>query len=187
METENKISKVYKVYLDSSIISNPLKVKNFPKEEMEALRILAKNSQFAKRSHIIKFYTSEKTKREIEQHKDDNMRNYLLFIYDLIERILEENIIKFIPAMFDMVMFDEATFDGSASREDPLFTNLKRIFDKDDAEHIFQAEKSKLDYFLNLDRTTILDRAQEREEELKSLIKICIISPKGLVEKLQLK
>lgn len=82
-------------------------------------------------------------------------------------------------------MFGEATFGGSAIREDPLFTNLKQIFDKDDAEHIFQAIRHNLDYFLTLDRKTILNRVGEREGQLEKLnLEIRFVSPKELIQEL---
>jgi len=77
-------------------------------------------------------------------------------------------------------------FDGGV-REDPLFTKLKQIFDKDDAELIFQAEKNNLDYFLTLDKRTILNRLREKEDQLKEIgLKVKIVSPSQLVKELQL-
>lgn len=170
-----------KVYLDASLISDPSKIDNMRKEELEALRILSENPR-------LKVYTSEKTKREIAKHKNVKKKNYLSFVCSLIERIPEENTIESVPAVFNMVMFNEATFGGSADREDPLFASLKKIFDKDDAEHIFQAEKHNLDYFLTLDKRTILNRIREKQNQLKTLnLKIHIVSPTQLVEELKLK
>jgi len=169
------------VYLDTSLISEPSRVDNMREEELEALRILSGNSR-------LRFYTSEKTKREIAKHKNPKKRNYLVFLYNLIEKIPEENTIKSVPACFNNVGFNEAGFDGSVDREDPLLTSLKGIFDKDDAEHIFQAEKHNLDYFLTLDKRTILNRIGEKQNQLKILnLRIHIVSPMQLVKELQLK
>lgn len=185
--TEEQQSIVYldarlrKVYLDASLISDPSRVDNMREEELEALRILSGNSR-------LKLYTSEKTKREIEKHENQKKKNYLVFLYNLVKKIPEENTIESVPAVFNMVMFNEATFGGSAHREDPLFTSLKRIFDEDDAEHIFQAEKHNLDYFLTLDNRTILNRIREKQNQLKTLnLKIHIVSPTQLVKELELK
>jgi len=170
-----------KVYLDASLISDPSKIDNIREEELEALSILSGNPR-------VKLYTSEKTKREIAKHKNLKKRNYLVFLYNLIKKIPEENTIKSVPALFDMVMFNEATFGGSADREDSLFASLKKIFDEDDAEHIFQAEKHNLDYFLTLDGRTILNRIREKQNQLKTLnLKIHIVSPTQLVKELKLK
>lgn len=170
-----------KVYLDASLISDPSKIDNMREEELEALSILSDNPR-------LRFYTSEKTKREIAKHKNVKKKNYLSFVCSWIEKIPEENTIESVPACFNMVGFDEATFDGSADREDHLFVSLKEIFDKDDAEHIFQAEKHNLDYFLTLDERTILNRTREKQNQLKILnLKIHIVSPTQLVKELKLK
>jgi len=166
-----------KVYLDSSILTTPLKIDD---RNAEALKKLSENPR-------VIFYTSEKVKREIENYKNLKGRAYLLFIYNLLKKISEENIIKSVPALFDSIMFDEATFNGSADREDFLFTKLKQIFDKDDAEHIFQAEKHNLDYFLTLDKKTILTRVKKRQAELKkNNLKIFFVSPEELLQDLEL-
>lgn len=170
-----------KVYLDASLISDPHKIANMKDEELEALSILSGNPR-------LKLYTSEKTKREIAKHENLKKSNYLVFLYNLIKKIPEENTIESVPACFNMVGFDEATFDGSADIEDPLFASLKKIFDEDDAEHIFQAEKHNLDYFLTLDERTILNRIREKQNQLKILnLKIHIVSPTQIVTELKLK
>lgn len=53
--------------------------------------------------------------------------------------------------------------------EDPQFTQLKTVFDKDDAEHILQAIKAECDYFLAVDYSTILNRV---ETNIKILLDI---------------
>jgi predicted nucleic acid-binding protein len=170
-----------KIYLDASLISDPSKIDNMKEEELEALGTLSENLR-------LKFYTSEKTKREIAKHENVKKKNYLSVVYSVIEKVPEENIIESVPAAFNMIMFNEAPFGGSADREDPLFTGLKKIFDEDDAEHIFQAEKHNLDYFLTLDERTILNRIREKQNQLKILnLKIHIVSPTQIVTELKLK
>jgi predicted nucleic acid-binding protein len=84
-------------------------------------------------------------------------------------------------------MFDEGVFDGNIKKEDPLFIKLKQIFDKEDAELIFQAEKNDLDYFSTLDKKTILNRLREKENQLKEInLKIKIVSPSQLIKELGL-
>jgi predicted nucleic acid-binding protein len=169
-----------KIYLDSNLISDPSKTKNFKESEREALKKL-KNLE---RQRKIEFYTSEKTKKEIEKHENVNKRKYLKDIYSLIQHIPEKNIIK--SAILNEIMFNEATFNGRA--EDQLFTELKQIFDQDDAEHIFQAEKNNLDYFLTLDKKTILNRIKQNANRFKKLnLKIHIVSPTQLVQELDIK
>ena len=167
-----------KVYLDANLIFDPSKIDNIIQEEAEALKSLSESPR-------IKFYVSEKVKKEIEKHKNPKKKDYLLFLYNLIQKIPEENIIKsgatLNSAMLNSVMLNEGT------SEDPLFTKLKQIFDKDDAELIFQAEKNDLDYFLTLDKRTILNRLREKEEQLKEIgLKVRIVSPSQIVKELQL-
>jgi len=171
--------KIYpiKIYLDSSIITFISKIDD---KNAIALRKLSENPR-------IIFYTSEKAKREIENYKGLKGQAYLIFIYNLIKKIPEENIIKFIPATFGSIGFNSATFGGGSSTEDFLFTNLKQIFEKDDAEHIFQAEKHNLDYFLTLDQKTIIKRVRDDKEKLKKInLNIQFVSPDGLLQKLKL-
>jgi predicted nucleic acid-binding protein len=168
-----------KIYIDSNLISDLSKVVNFKQEEIDALEELSEDSK-------LKFYTSEKTKREIDKYQNLKKQGYLKFIYSWLNKIPEKNIIEFIPATFNSVAFNEATFNGGANSEDLLFTNLKQFFDKDDAEHIFQAEKNKLDYFLTLDEKTILNRIKREPDRFKKLhLKIQIVLPSQLVNKLK--
>ena len=92
---------------------------------------------------------------------------------------------KSFPAVFGRVMFNEATFNGSVNREDPLFLKLKQIFDEDDAEHIFQAEKNDMDYFLTLDKKTILNRVLSNRNKLKEAnVTLRFVLPTELVREL---
>jgi len=169
-----------KIYLDSNLISDPSKIENIKENETKALEILAD----LKLKGEIEFYTSEKTKREIEKHKNVKKKGILKFYYSFIQNIPEKNIIK--SAIFNEIVFNEATFNGRG--EDQLFTELKQIFDQDDAEHIFQAEKNNLDYFLTLDKKTILNRIKQNTNRFKKLnLKIYIVSPTQLVQELDIK
>jgi len=169
-----------KIYLDSNLIFDPSKIENIKENEAEALEILAD----LKQKEEIEFYTSEKTKREIEKHKNIKKKGILKFYYSFIQNIPEKNIIK--SAIFNEIGFNEVTFNGRV--EDQLFTELKQIFDQNDAEHIFQAEKINLDYFLTLDKKTILNRIKQNANRFKKLnLKIHIVSPTQLVQELDIK
>ncbi|RKX70071.1 hypothetical protein DRP43_03750, partial [candidate division TA06 bacterium] len=78
-----------KVYIDSNLISDPVKIKNFKEEEIEAIEKIKELKDRLK----IEIYTSEKTKREINKHQNSKKRKCLKSIYFLISRIPEENII----------------------------------------------------------------------------------------------
>ena len=169
-----------KVYLDANLIFDQSKIDNITQEEVEALAILPKPPR-------VNFYVSEKVKKEIKELGNPKKRNYLIFLYNLIQEIPEENIIQGAPAMFGSTMFGSTMFGGGRKIEDPLFIKLKQIFDKDDAELIFQAEKNDLDYFLTLDKRTILNRLHGKEDQLKETgLKIRIVSPSQLVKELDL-
>lgn len=173
-EMEEIKEKFSKVYIDGCIISDSSKIDNFKEEEKMALKKLWKLSDEL-------FYTSEKTRREIEKHRNLKKREDLISLYNLIKKVPKKNIIKLIPATLNSVKFNETTFNGHAEREDMLLTKLKQIFEKDDAEHIFQAEKNNLDYFLTLDKKTILNRVRERQDQLKKIgLNIKIVSPSQL-------
>jgi predicted nucleic acid-binding protein len=169
-----------KIYLDSNLIFDPSKIENIKDDEVEALEKLAD----LKLNGGIEFYTSEKTKREIEKHKNVKKKGILEFYYSLIQNIPEKNIIK--SAIFNEIVFNEAIFNERV--EDQFFTELKQIFDSDDAEHIFQAEKNNLDYFLTLDKKTISNRIEQNTDRFKKLnLKIHIVSPTQLVQELDIK
>lgn len=173
-----------KIYVDSSFIIDPAKIKNFTEEEKRAIKIIKSRRDIFPKC----FYTSEKTKEEIEKHKNSKKREVLLEEYDIIGKIPNENIIKFTSALFNAVMFNAATFNGSYSAENPLLIKLKTLFDKDDAEHIFQAEKSNMGFFLTLDKKTIIDRIIRKPNEFRKIgLRINIVSPVDLLNILEIK
>lgn len=177
MEHENK---KLRIYLDASLIIDFSKADNIEQSEIDAIQIITE-----KIPQLL--YTSEETKKEIEKHENPKKKGLLLISYNLYAKIPEENIIKSEPALFNNIMFNEATFNGSVNREDFLFTKLKTFFDENDAKHIFQAEKNNLDYFLTLDRKTILKRIGEKSKEFGDLkLKIKFVSPTQLINKLKL-
>ena len=80
-------------------------------------------------------------------------------------------------------MYNEAPFNGFAEKEDTLVSRLKVIFDKDDAEHIYQAQKNNMDYFLTLDKKTILNRASSNRDKLTAAkVTIRFVLPAELVK-----
>jgi len=170
-----------KVYLDHCLLFLPHKIKNLTEKEDKSLEILFNNSS------KFEYYTSKKTEREIKKLEGVG-RGYLLFWYEFIQKALEKNIIESMPTTFNSAMFNAIAFNESiVEEEDILFTNLKQIFTEDDAEHIFQAEKNNLDYFLTRDKKTILKPARKNREQLKKInLKIRFVSPGELVQELSL-
>ena len=161
-----------KIYLDTNIISR-IRDGYCSRDDLNSIARIMEYKE--------SIFTSEKTKREIDKYKNQAGKKELNAIYNSLKKIPEANVIKTIPAMFNAIRFNEATFNGSARREDPLFSDMKAIFDEDDAEHIFQAEKNELDFFLTLDKNTILDRVISKKDKLEELnVKIRFVSPQEL-------
>lgn len=120
-------------------------------------------------SSAVEFVTSTKTLKEILKTGDPRKRNLLKLYYRIMEKLPERNLVNFVPALVGSFMLGQATLGGGFSKEDPLFTSLKAIFDHDDAEHVFQATKGGCQFFLTLDQKTILKRARRSEADLQRL------------------
>jgi len=175
------MNNLVKIYLDANFIFDHSKIENMKEDEVNVLEKLLDWSN--KHKDNINFYTSEETKKEIENHKNVKKRAILKLYYNLITKVSKEKIIK--SAIFNGAIFNSNTFNGS--KEDSLYKKLKQLFDEDDAKHIFQAERSNLDYFLTLDNKTILNRIKENLEEFEKLnLKIKISSPSDLINELKL-
>jgi len=130
----------------------------------------------------LEFVTSRKTLQELLNHPDQVKRSLLKLIYRVMSKLPEANLVDFVPAFYGAVMFGEATYGGGAHRPDPIFTKLREVFKKDDAEHIFQAAKGQCRFFLTVDSRTILKKARRCTEQLQ---KICpelqFVTPTELV------
>ena len=168
---------LYRVYLDTNIVS---RVKDFKLEEEEAKALRVISEKFDKQE--IELFISLKVKEEIEKIKEITQREFLLFICNLVKKVPYANLVKSVPSTFGSAPFGVATFGGSYNVESPLLAKLKTLFDKDDAEHIFQAEKANLDYFLTLDRRSIINRINQKPDEFRKIgLRINIVLPTDLI------
>jgi predicted nucleic acid-binding protein len=147
-----------KIYLDTNILSNILS----RKVNEDTLRALDELCDL----DYVKLVTSKKTLEEFLNTRNDEIRIALKVLYKIITKIPSESLIREIPAVFGAVAFGEACFGGTVRREDPIFSELKNCFDKNDAEHIFQAIKANCNYFLTLDYKTILNRVPMYQSKL---------------------
>jgi len=130
----------------------------------------------------LEFVTSRKTLQEILNHGALEKRCLLKLIYRFMSKLPETNLVGFVPALFGAVMFGEATFAGGAKRTDAIFSNLKQLFDSDDAEHIFQAVRGQCQFFLTLDSRTILERARRYQQQLTTICPdLRFVAPRELV------
>jgi len=67
---------------------------------------------------------------------------------------------------------------GGIPRQDPLYIKLKQLLpDEEDAQHIFQAIKNQVDYFITTDERTIL----RHRGELESTYGIRVVTPVELI------
>jgi len=76
-----------KVYIDSNLIFDPPKIDNIKQEEAEALKILSESQR-------VKFYVSEKVKKEIKKHKNPKKKDYLLFFIISFKKFLKKILSK---------------------------------------------------------------------------------------------
>ena len=158
------------VYLDTNILSR-----------ISDLRISKKTAHALERLAIIegiRFVTSAKSREEILRTSNPHKNSVLQFLYALIQKI-----------PLQIINYGAATGSGPTGAfptggdwTEPIYEELNQIFDPDDAEHIFQALQASCDYFMTLDRETILRRASGNPTEVKRICgKMEIVSPEDLV------
>lgn len=176
-----KVKLLPKIYLDTNIVSriNDLRVKDV---DITALCTIAEKYNLGE----VQFFTSKKTLDEIQKIEDSKKKGMISFFYHLIVNIPTANLVDHVSGGLGSAPFGAAPLGGGYSRENPLFKKLKTLFDPDDAEHILHAEKSNIEFFLTLDKETILDRVKNEKEKFDNIgLKIKITSPQELVSMLQ--
>lgn len=144
-----------KVYFDTCVLGMALD-KNIKSEYAKALRRIVESKK-----DIINPYTSEKTKKEISQHKDQAKQDYLHFIISFFQTIPEENYVNYSGGSIGSLPIGCAPIGGCLKKEDPIYTELKSLFKGGDAEQIFQAIKSDANYFLTIDEKTVLSKRKD--------------------------
>jgi len=162
------------VYLDTSIISR-IPDPTVPVVVAEALRKLV-------RFGALNFVTSEKARSEILQTTDTTRGAMLEFAAAAYRKV------RSVPVYYNGAI-GGAPINATPIAGDwkhPLYGELTQIFDPDDAEHIVHAIQAKCDYFLTLDRKTILSRVAGRPADVR---RICgalrFVSPQELVSILE--
>jgi len=178
IKTEN----ISSVYLDTNIISRISDFRIKANEQQSLQQISELSSQ-----EKLKIFTSIKAKEEIEKTVDEKKKGTILFFYNLILNIPSSNYMVHKGSFGDDMFFGDIVLSGW-SEEDQILKKLKKFFDIDDAEHIFQAEKSHIDYFLTLDKKTILNRIKNKPKQFQDIgLNIKIVSPIELIEILNIK
>lgn|GEM_PF-1385629 len=178
-----KIERFYRIYLDTNIVS---RINDFRLKEEDARALRAMSEKIDKKE--IELFTSIKAKEELEKIQQTIQRDFLLFIYNLVKKVPVSNLVVSTPSTFGSISFGTSRFGGGRSTENPLLIKLKTIFDKDDAEHIFQAERSNMDFFLTLDKKSIIDRINDSPDDFRKIgLKINIVLPVDLSNILEIK
>jgi len=158
------------IYLDTNILSRipDLRVSESTASALSALVNLGG----------IKFVTSQKTRNEILRTKNASRGSILQFIYALIEKVPMQTV--YFSGCVGGAPLGATPLGGDWT--DPLWADLKTIFDPDDAEHIVHAIRSNCDYFLTLDEKTILDRAKFNQDAVGKMSgRLKYVSPEELV------
>lgn len=169
----------HKVYVDTCILSR-IYDKQISDENVDALDELCDLD-------AIDFVTSKKTFEEFLETSDKKKRVALKLLYKIITKIPPSELIRDIPPTLGSKPLGTAAFASWSRREDSLFTGLKTIFDENDAEHIFHAIKSQCEYFLTLDRRTILDKVSRNRDLIEETCpQITFVSPIDLLRKIEL-
>lgn len=140
-------------YLDTCIVSG-LTNGDLSKADLAALRRIFE----AREAGTIELVTSDVTKRETDQIPPQYRAPHEA-IYDLLRRV------PVAPSHLTATRIVNTGVIQGAWREDPLFVRLRNLLpDAADAEHIFQAEKHGVDFFVTVDQRTILRHKANVEE-----------------------
>jgi len=159
------------VYLDTCIISGIAEM-DLPDNDIDALINIFEQSKKGK----IKIATSLISKEEIGKIPIKYRKKHEL-IYYLLTDLTYFNYLK--PIMnYGSTIIGCGVGVGFSShlkrKVDPILNKLKLLLpDKNDALHIFQAAKNKIQYFLTVDRKTIL----RFENQIEEICKIKVIRP----------
>lgn len=139
-----------KVYLDTCIVSKLID-DSFSVDELIALNEISENQNIA-------FVTATHMLEEINNTLDQRTKFRLKVLYQLLTKV-EKVPITFVDGGFTIPFSFPLTF--GTVKEDPVLSELKKIFKKGDPEHIFQAIKNNCDFFLTADYKTIINKGKK--------------------------
>ena len=163
-----------KVYLDTSIISR-LTDLNLSEDAALAYQLLAENQAV----HLV---TSSKTKQEFDKASNVVRNRALMVLYTLFSKIPHR--IGEVSGCYGSAPYGRTRYGGGWV--DPILQGLRGIFEPDDAQHIFLAAKDECDYFLTLDKKTILSRVRANQPKIASLCGgMQFVSPEEMLRILQ--
>jgi len=165
------------IYLDTSIVS---RIRDYGRLDDAAAQALEKLSEF---SHQIHYVTSDTLTNEVARTKDPRTRGALLLFAAIIDKVPWE--VPEHPGGWGGAPFGVMPW-GAAGWTHPLYAGLSEIFDRLDAHHLFLAVRAECDYFLTLDRKTIIERATAEQTRVSELCgKTTIVDPQELCRTLE--
>jgi len=141
-----------KIYLDTCILSRllDLRVKD---NQLDALESIASYEP-------AKLVTSPKTLEEFSKINNPKRRKSLIVLFKIIEKVYAVPPVREYSPLFGDMPWG-VPFGSSGELVEPPYDGIRKIFDDNDASHVYFAYKSGCDYFLTLDQTTIVDVAKK--------------------------
>jgi len=154
-----------KVYLDTCIISGLAKEDINESERAALLQILKLH-----KNKVIETITSPVAKEEIDRIPENYRHRHLE----------EYNLLKGIPAV-GYLRLDFFSVSGLGVKQTKEFGALFSLLkDRDDAKHIYQAYRSEVNYFITVDRRSILNKY----DEIYSICKVKVYAPSEFIKNL---
>jgi predicted nucleic acid-binding protein len=140
-------------YLDSNIFFR-LYDDKASKDVLDALEKLADND-------AIELVTSKETMAELQREERQIKRVTFKLLYRLIKKAKEHSLTyQEEVGAWGTMQWGDPWGGGIVTCTKPLFTELRRIFpDEPDAKHIAQAIMENCNYFVTLDKKTIINKA----------------------------
>ncbi len=154
-----------KIYVDTCIISGLVK-QDMPVKEAESLLEILKMNKEGK----VQLVTSNLSLDEINKIPDNYRKTHEFFYY-----LLKEIPLSNVSPLQGLIGQGIIPF----AREDPVFTKLKEILpDETDQHHLYQAIRNSCDYFMTLDKKTIL---KYRNRLFLDICEFMVMSPTDIV------
>jgi len=175
-----------KVYLDNCIISAISRIEQISDEDAEALAQISD-------LHFVDFITSDKSLEELLKTPNEKRRNLFKVLYSFLKKLPKTILVAEHGGTYGEFMYGYTLYGGWGEEEDiyHFVTEIKKIFDKDDAMHISYAIFHHCDYFLTIDEKTILNRVKINKQKLNRILDILssktkFVNPADLYEKLKI-
>ena len=152
------------IYMDTCIISR-IADQNIEPKEAKALRELGDLDN-------VRLLTSKKLTEEIQKAPYETTRELLLFVAGQFGKVpyIEITIPTHWPwGSPPWGQLPWGTGRWGRGQVDSVYDGLRKLFEPDDTDHIFQATKNNCDYFMTLDDRTILKRVKAHKDELSLL------------------